>query len=91
MPDRAPQKDIPAITTTAELAAFCESLRDESYITVDTEFLRETTYYPKLCLIQIAGSKAAALIDPLSKEIDLAPFFAWPRQIEVSADQWRAS
>ena len=76
MPDRAPQKDIPAITTTAELAAFCESLRDESYITVDTEFLRETTYYPKLCLIQIAGSKAAALIDPLSKEIDLAPFFA---------------
>lgn len=76
MPDRAVQKDIPLITTTGDLAHFCEGLTGERYITVDTEFLRETTYYPKLCLIQIAGSSAAALIDPLAKGIDLAPFFA---------------
>ncbi len=76
MPDRAAQKDIPLITTTGDLAHFCEGLTGERYITVDTEFLRETTYYPKLCLIQIAGSSVAALIDPLAKGIDLAPFFA---------------
>jgi ribonuclease D len=76
MPDRALQKDIPLITTTEALNAFCAGLDGERYITVDTEFLRETTYYPKLCLIQIAGSTSAALIDPLAKGIDLAPFFA---------------
>ena len=53
MPDRGLPKEIPLITTTDALAAFCESLVHERYITVDTEFLRETTYYPKLCLIQI--------------------------------------
>jgi ribonuclease D len=76
MSDRAPQKDIPLITTTDALARFCDGLTAERYITVDTEFLRETTYYPKLCLIQIAGSADAALIDPLAKGLDLAPFFA---------------
>lgn len=76
MPDRAPQKDVPLITTTDALARFCDGLTGERYITVDTEFLRETTYYPKLCLIQIAGSTDAALIDPLAKGLDLAPFFA---------------
>jgi ribonuclease D len=75
MPDRGLPKEIPLITTTDALAAFCESLVHERYITVDTEFLRETTYYPKLCLIQIAGSTNAALIDPLAKELDLKPFF----------------
>jgi ribonuclease D len=64
------------ITTTVELAAFCATVSGDSYITVDTEFLRETTYYPKLCLIQIAGENASALIDPLAANIDLAPFFA---------------
>ncbi len=75
MSDRGLQKDIPLITTTEALATFCESLVNERFITVDTEFLRETTYYPKLCLIQIAGSSNAALIDPLSRELDLKPFF----------------
>jgi ribonuclease D len=69
------QKDIPLITTTEELAAFCASVCSESYITVDTEFLRETTYYPKLCLIQIAGAKSDALIDPLASGLSLKPFF----------------
>jgi ribonuclease D len=63
------------LTTTADLAAFCTRMASEEFITVDTEFLRETTYYPKLCLIQVAGAEEAALIDPLSAGIDLAPFY----------------
>ena len=70
------QHDIPMITTTDELDAFCTSVSNDNYITVDTEFLRETTYYPKLCLIQIAGAKADALIDPLAPGLSLQPFFA---------------
>ena len=67
---------VAAIVTTAELAAFCKRLEAESFVTVDTEFLRETTYYPKLCLIQVAGETEAQLIDPLADELDLTPFFA---------------
>ena len=66
---------IHTITTTDDLAAFCQRWASDVYVTVDTEFLRETTYYPKLCLIQVAGEKEAALIDPLSANLDLAPFF----------------
>jgi ribonuclease D len=69
------QPDIMLISDTKALAAFCESLSSENYITVDTEFLRETTYYPKLCLIQIAGASQAALIDPLAHGICLDPFY----------------
>ncbi len=69
------ENPIELITTTAELADFCARLQGETFVTVDTEFLRETTYYPKLCLIQIAGENDAALIDPLAPGIDLAPFF----------------
>ncbi|MDE2384764.1 MAG: ribonuclease D [Alphaproteobacteria bacterium] len=63
------------ITTTDDLAAHCALWARETYITVDTEFLRETTYYPKLCLIQVAGAAEAALIDPLAEGLVLAPFF----------------
>jgi ribonuclease D len=69
------QQDIPMITTTDALAVFCASVSSDSYVTVDTEFLRETTYYPKLCLIQIAGASADALIDPLAPGLDLQFFF----------------
>jgi ribonuclease D len=69
------QPDLPMITTTDELAAFCLSVSNDNYVTVDTEFLRETTYYPKLCLIQIAGEKTDALIDPLAPGLSLQPFF----------------
>ena len=69
------QSEIPLILDTKALADFCENLANDAFITVDTEFLRETTYYPKLCLIQIAGEKAAALIDPLAKGLDLKPFY----------------
>ena len=64
------------LTTTDGLAAFCERMASETFITVDTEFLRETTYYPKLCLIQVAGADEAVLIDPMAEGLDLAPFFA---------------
>jgi ribonuclease D len=64
------------ITTTAALAAFCEDLAGEPFVAVDTEFMRETTYWPKLCLIQAATAKTAAAIDPLAPGMDLAPFLA---------------
>lgn len=63
----------PILTTTAELAALCQRLAGGSYVTVDTEFMRETTYWPKLCLVQLAGLDDAAVIDPLAPGIDLAP------------------
>jgi ribonuclease D len=66
--------EIPMITTTLALEAFCAAVSNDVFITVDTEFLRETTYYPKLCLIQIAGLETAALIDPLAPGLSLQPF-----------------
>jgi ribonuclease D len=62
------------ITTTAELAAFCERAAKFDFVTVDTEFLRETTYWPKLCLLQVATTDEAVLIDPLAPGLDLGPF-----------------
>ena len=62
------------ITTTADLAAFCDQLAGQPFVAVDTEFMRETTYWPKLCLIQAATATAEAVIDPLSDRLDLAPF-----------------
>lgn len=62
------------ITTTAELAAFCDKLKGQPFVAVDTEFMRETTYWPKLCLIQAAAASAEACIDPLAEGMDLEPF-----------------
>ena len=61
------------ITTTEELAAFCKPLADAEFVTVDTEFMRERTYWPKLCLAQVAGPEDAAAIDALAEGIDLTP------------------
>ncbi len=61
------------ITTTAALAAFCNELKGQPFIAVDTEFMRETTYWPKLCLIQVASPDTEACIDPLADDIDLSP------------------
>ena len=63
------------ITTTAELAAVCDRLAKHPVITVDTEFLRETTYYPLLCVVQMASAEEAVVIDTLAPGIDLKPFF----------------
>jgi len=64
------------ITATDDLAAACRRLAAYPAITVDTEFLRETTYYPLLCVIQMASPEEAVVIDALAEGIDLAPFFA---------------
>jgi len=67
------------IKTTSELSQFCDYAYNFDYITVDTEFLRERTYYPKLCLIQIAipgdRENSAVLIDPLEGNLDLSPLY----------------
>lgn len=61
------------ITTTQALAELCERLSQSEFVTVDTEFMRENTYWPELCLVQIANEKEAAAIDPLADGIDLSP------------------
>ncbi|MEX2127214.1 MAG: ribonuclease D [Xanthobacteraceae bacterium] len=63
------------VTSTAHLAAACERLARHPFVTVDTEFLRETTFWPKLCVVQMAGPDEAIVIDALADGIDLAPFF----------------
>ena len=64
------------IETTAALTEACETLARSEYLTIDTEFLRETTFWPELCLIQLAGPELEVIVDPLAKGLDLAPFFA---------------
>lgn len=61
------------ITTTEDLASFCKPLANAEFIAVDTEFMRERTYWPKLCLAQVAGPEDAAAIDTLAEGIDLSP------------------
>ncbi|MGJ5041146.1 MULTISPECIES: ribonuclease D [unclassified Bradyrhizobium] len=63
------------ITTTADLAAACARLARHPVVTVDTEFLRETTYYPLLCVVQMASPDEAVVIDALAEGIDLKAFF----------------
>jgi len=75
------------ITTTDGLAAFCESAASAPYVTVDTEFLRERTYYSKLCLVQLAvpgeGDETAALVDPLAGDLSLEPLYELFRNRDV--------
>ncbi len=61
------------ITTTDALRQLCDRLAKSDFVTVDTEFMRENTYWPELCLVQIADTEEAAAIDPLAEGIDLAP------------------
>jgi len=64
------------ITETDALAALCARLRAEPFVTVDTEFMRERTYWPELCLVQLAGESEVALVDALAPGLDLAPLGA---------------
>ncbi|KAA0124872.1 ribonuclease D [Methylobacterium sp. P1-11] len=65
------------ITNTDALRQICTRLAEQPFVTVDTEFMRETTYYPKLCLIQLAAPDGTGvLVDPLAPGIDLQPFIA---------------
>ncbi|TCK31640.1 ribonuclease D [Ancylobacter aquaticus] len=64
------------ITSTDELAAACARLARHPFITIDTEFLRETTFWPKLCVVQLASVDEALVVDALAEGLDLAPLFA---------------
>lgn len=63
------------ITASEDLATFCDSLKGERFITLDTEFIRERTYFPQLCLLQIGSSKEAVAVDPLAEGMDLTPLY----------------
>lgn len=63
----------PLITDTQTLAALCDRLSASNFVAVDTEFMRENTYWPELCLVQIADENEAAAVDPLAPGIDLKP------------------
>ncbi len=62
------------VTETGELKALCAELEKGPFVALDTEFMRDSTYWPKLCLIQAAGPEVEAIIDPLAPDIDLTPF-----------------
>jgi ribonuclease D len=64
------------ITTTEALTALCDRLGAEQFVTVDTEFMRERTYYPELCVVQLAGTTDVAVVDAQAKGLDLAPLGA---------------
>ncbi len=63
------------ITTTPELSDVCRRLGDQPFVAVDTEFIREQTFWPKLCVIQLAAPGEEAIVDPLAPGLELAPFF----------------
>lgn len=74
---------MPLITSTAALNAAMEALSRHAFVTVDTEFMRETTFFPKLCLIQMASDDDVYLIDPLAEGLDLASFFGLMRNTNI--------
>jgi ribonuclease D len=74
------------VETTADLKALADELKGAPYIALDTEFMRDSTYWPILCLLQIAAPGVAAIVDPLADGIDLSPFFTLlknPRIVKV--------
>ncbi|MFT8491090.1 ribonuclease D [Gluconobacter oxydans] len=77
MRSKAPTFPTPVLLTSSEeVARICEKLQNEPFVTIDTEFVRERTYWPELCLVQLAGTEDVVLIDTLAPGIDLAPLGA---------------
>ena len=72
------------VTGTEELAEICRRFAHFHYVTVDTEFMRETTYWPKLCAIQLASPEEAFIVDALAPDLDLAPFFKLMKNEKVT-------
>jgi ribonuclease D len=79
----APVIPLVTITDTQALIAFCDAVKKDDFLAIDTEFMRERTYFSQLCLIQIAGEHHAAMIDPLADGIDLEPVFALMRDPSI--------
>src|ERR1700744_38513 len=71
------------VTNTADLKTLVGELESAPYLALDTEFLRDQTYWPKLCLIQVASPEVAAIIDPLAEGIDLAPFYELMKKPDI--------
>jgi ribonuclease D len=76
MPKRIDYPAPSLVTTTDDLAALCARLRTEPFVTVDTEFMRERTYYPELCVVQLGGAAENAVIDAMAPGLDMAPLGA---------------
>jgi ribonuclease D len=74
---------MPLISDNARLADFCARLAHETFVAVDTEFIREKTYYPQLCLIQLAGESDARAVDALAPGLDLAPVYELMRNEKI--------
>ena len=71
------------VESNEELVGLVADLKDAPYLALDTEFLRDQTYYPKLCLIQVASPEVEAIIDPLARGLDLAPFYELIRRPDI--------
>ena len=71
----------PLISDTESLRALCDRLSASDFVAVDTEFMRENTFWPDLCLVQIGNSEEAAAIDPKADGIDLAPLLDDPHPL----------
>lgn len=74
---------IPMITTTEELADVCVRMAAAEFVAVDTEFMRETTFWPRLCLVQLASPDDGVIVDAMAPELDLAPFLELMRNRSV--------
>ncbi len=83
MPRRTEYPAPSLVTETEALADLCTRLRTEPFVTVDTEFMRERTYYPELCVVQLGGEHENAVIDTMAAGLDLAPLGALMRDTAV--------
>ena len=64
------------VTTSQDLTQACQRLSNSDFVAVDTEFMREQTFWPQLCLVQLASPEDAFILDPMAPGLDLSPFWA---------------